>query len=106
MALLDKLLKLSIRPDPAMYSTILGAYVRTKDLEKASKMWIRMHREGVAINHDGFNHMFHLCFAKGESERSFFYLDEMRVFGLEPMLETFRNFFKAASTAPHYVPGY
>lgn len=106
VALLDKLIKLSIRPDAAMYSTILGAYVRTKDLEKAYKMWIRMHKEAVAINHDGFNHMFRMCFAKGESERSFFYLEEMRVFGLEPTLETFKNFFMAASTAPHYVPGY
>lgn len=106
VALLEKLLKLKIKPEPAMYSTILGAYVQARDLESASKMWIRMHNENVAIDHEGFDHMFRLCYARGESERSFFYMDEMRVYGLQPTLTTFKNFFLAASTAPHYVPGY
>jgi len=106
VALLDKLKKLEIRPDASMYSAILGAMVSARDLDGARTMWNRMHKEGVAINHDGFHHMFRWCLHKGESERSFFYMDEMSVFGLEPTTTTFANFFRAASTAPHYIPGY
>uniref|UniRef100_A0A7S3GUE0 Uncharacterized protein n=1 Tax=Spumella elongata TaxID=89044 RepID=A0A7S3GUE0_9STRA len=106
VALLDKLKKLEIRPDASMYSAILGALVNSRDLDGARAMWNRMHKEGVAINHDGFHHMFRWCLHKGESERSFFYMDEMRVFGLEPTTTTFANFFRAASTAPHFIPGY
>lgn len=103
---LGNLLKLKLKPLPAMYSNILAGYVRAKDFEKAYNIWLRMHLEDVDIDRNAFNHMFKYCAYKKEAERAFFYMDEMRVYNLEPDVHTFKAFFEAAGMAPHFVPGY
>lgn len=104
--LLNQLRKLKLTPLSSMYSSVLGGYVRAKEFEKAFNIWMRMHLEDVDIDREGFHHMFKYCAMKKEAERAFFYMDEMRVYNLEPNAQTFTAFFEAASMAPHFVPGY
>jgi hypothetical protein len=65
-----------------------------------------MHEENVDIDRASFVTMLKLCRVRREAERAFFYLDEMGAYSLEPTLGTFRHFFSACSTAPHFVAGY
>lgn len=103
---LEKLQKLSIKPEPALYSIILRSYVNKKEFKKAEEMWHRMHAEDVSIDLAAFETMMHMCFLKCEAERALMYLDEMRVYNLEPTLTTFKELFMAVSTAPHHMPGF
>jgi pentatricopeptide repeat protein len=106
-AILNDLIKVNLQPQPTMYSAVLGAYVNTKNFPKAYAFWERMHMENVEIDHDGFHHMFNYCLMNGQSERAFFYYDEMtQSYNLDPTLRTFKLFFEAVGTAPAFVPGY
>ena len=104
---LNNIISLKLLPTPAMYSAVLGSYVKLKQHNQAYNIWERMHVEAVAIDTAGFSHMFRYCAQNGMAERAFFFMDEMtKCYGLEPSHATFKAFIEAAGTAPHFIPGF
>lgn len=104
--ILNDLIAMKLTPQPCMYTAVLGAFVHTKQLDKAYNMWMRMHHEDVEIELDAFHHIFDYCLMNNNGERAFNFWDEMAVYNLQPTHLTFNKFIRAVGVAPHFIPGF
>eukprot|EP01041_Mallomonas_annulata_P004851 gene4851-9669_t len=92
--------------ESTIYTSVLNAFVNTKRYDDANNLWLRMHDEGVDLLRNSFHVMLKLCYRTSQPERAFFYMDEMKVCGVEPTSETFAALFRACAEAPQWVNGY
>jgi pentatricopeptide repeat protein len=102
---LDSLKKLNINVGVNGYNSILKAFAQKND-SKVPDFWLKMHRDGVALNADSFSSMLRYCSYRGEGERAFFYLNEMKGLGIQPNEELFCQLLRSASKVPVWISGY
>ena len=104
--ILDRLIRIGIKPLPDMYTSILNALVQKNRHDDVDEFWMRMHMDDTDLSKEAFSVMLKACAKTGNAERAFFYMDEMRCLGIAPDVLTFVSLFRACAEAPQWVRGY
>lgn len=89
-----------------MYNPILRGLIKNARHDEASDHWVGMKIRGINPNIESYNIMVEQCEYRGQPERAFFLMDELKLAQLTPTKETFCNLIRACSTAPVWVNGY
>lgn len=103
---IDQLKKMNVELVPSMFTFVLKSFIDNRKLEEVGKFWLRMHREETAISIESFTCMIKHCAARGEVERAFFLVDEMKAYDIQPDLKVFHALITSCGKAPHFVNGY
>jgi pentatricopeptide repeat protein len=106
MEQIEVLKRTGVQPTVHMFTTVLNSFLDKKQWPEAHNLWIRMHCEQITLSVEAFTSMLRHCIGTGNSERAFFYIDEMQSLNLEPDLKTYQMLFRAVAEAPHWVDGY
>ena len=102
----ERLSQLGLATVP-MYNVILHALVQSRRRDEVEAMWERMHLEpGLQLSLQSFTIMLRHCAHTRETERAFFYMDELRGLGHQPDVVAFTALLRACAGAPHWVNGY
>jgi pentatricopeptide repeat protein len=89
-----------------MYNPILLGLMRAGRHDDVFDYWVEMKCNGINPNRESYDIMIEQCEVRGQPERAFFLLDEMRLAEVKPELSTFVHIFRACASAPHWVNGY
>jgi pentatricopeptide repeat protein len=89
-----------------MYNPILSGLMRAGRHDDVFNYWVEMKCNGINPNRESYDIMIEQCEVRGQPERAFFLLDEMRLAEVKPELSTFVHIFRACASAPHWVNGY
>ena len=88
------------------HAAVLDRTVSDRRFDDALEYWLRMHNEGVPLSRDAFHSMIRHTVKTSQTEKAFFYLDEMQAMGIAPTVDTFKLLFRACAEAPQWVNGY
>ena len=106
LADIDRIQKVGVRVTTSMFTSVLAALVSARRNEKAYEVWVRMHEEGLDFSKEAFTQAIKLCINTKETERAFFYVDEMKAMDITPDADVFAALFRSCADAPHWVHGY
>lgn len=89
-----------------MHNPILRGLIKKGRHTEAYDLWVQMKVKGINPNVESYNIMVEQCEFRGQPERAFFLIDELKLLDLKPSKETFCKLIRACSTAPVWVNGY
>lgn len=97
---------IGLEPTMQMHTAILEYLVEDRQFEEAEDYWIVMHSAGVPLDLDSFHIMLKQCTQTNQSERAFFYFDELRSIKLNPTVKTCELLIRASAEAPFWESGF
>lgn len=89
-----------------MFNPVLRGLVKNGRHEEAFDVWAGMKVKGINPNVESYNIMVEQCQFRGQPERAFFLVDEMKLADLLPDKTTYCKLIRACATAPVWVNGY
>jgi pentatricopeptide repeat protein len=90
----------------SMFNPVLRGLIKNGRHDETFDTWVSMKVKGVNPNVQSYNIMIEQCEHRGQPERAFFLVDEMKLHDLIPVKDTYCKLIRACGTAPMWVNGY